>query len=201
MRLHYRLGWLAARGLSRLLWGFRELWRDRIPMSGPVLIASNHVSNWDPIFVGLGCPREMHFLAKQELFVNPILAWLITSYNAVPVKRGVADRRALRTAIAVLDRDGALLVFPQGTRSASSEIGKGKPGVGYLAAATGARVVPAFIMGSSSLRESFRTRRPLTVAYGEPLDPPDPESSETHADYTARVMKSIRDLKRRVESS
>ncbi len=201
MRPHYRLGWVAARGLSRLLWGFRELWQDEIPLDGPLLIASNHISNWDPIFVGLGCPREMHFLAKQELFVNPLLARLIRAYNAVPVRRGMADRRALRAAIEVLDRNGALLVFPEGTRSTTGEIGEGKPGVGYLAAATGASVVPAYIEGSAALRDAFTTRKPLTVAYGERMEPPEPEGAETHAEYTARVMERIRGLKRRVESS
>lgn len=201
MKLHYRLGWLAARALSRSLWGFRALWAERIPEAGPVIIASNHVSNWDPIFVGLGCPREVHFLAKRELFRNPVLAWLIRKYNAIPVRRGVADRRALRTAARVLDGDGALLVFPEGTRSADGKLGKGRPGVAYLAETTGARVVPACIVGSNTLRALFSTRSPLRVAYGEPMPPPDVGSKESHAEYTARVMKRIGLLKQEVSRS
>lgn len=201
MKFHYRLGWTVARAVSKLLWRFREMWNDRVPTSGPVLIASNHVSNWDPIFVGLGCTREIHFLAKDELFRNPLLSWLIRRYNAVPVRRGRVDRKALRAAARVLDADGALLLFPEGTRSRTGDIGEGRPGVGYLAATTGAKVVPAYITGSERLVDAFRGRRPLTVAYGEPMDPPDPDDSESHTDFTARVMETIRRLRQEVESS
>jgi len=198
VKLHYRLGWIAARALSKVLWRFRSLWHERIPVSGPVIVASNHVSNWDPIFVGLGCPREVHFLAKSELFRNRSLAWLIGSYNAIPVRRGRADRRALRAAVRILDAAGALVVFPEGTRSSTGKIGEGRPGVAFLAEATGASVVPAYLSGTEKLRRSFRSRRPVTVAYGEPMAPPAMGSSETHAEYTARVMERIRRLREEV---
>ena len=200
MTFHYRLAWVITLGLVRLLWKFRGFWSERIPSRGPAVIACNHVSNWDPLLVGLGCRREVHFLAKEELFKNRALAWLIRSYNAVPVKRGRVDRRALRTAARTLDSDGALLMFPEGTRSRNGEIGKGRPGVGYLAATTGAPVVPAYITGSQALFECFRTRRRLVVSYGEPMRPPDPGDSETYEEFTARVMERIRDLRREVES-
>jgi 1-acyl-sn-glycerol-3-phosphate acyltransferase len=201
VKLHYRLGWIAARALARLLWRFRSLWPERIPASGPVIVACNHVSNWDPIFVGLGCPREVHFLAKRELFKNPFLAWLIRSYNAIPVRRGVADRRGLRAAGRVLDANGVLVVFPEGTRSTTGELGQGRPGVAYLAEMTGARVVPACIVGSNELGPPLRSAGGLRVAYAEPLDPPDVGSRETNAEYTARVMDRIRQLKQEVSGS
>ncbi len=201
MKFHYRLVWIVARALSRLLWRFRGLWHERIPANGPLLIASNHTSNWDPIFVGLGCPREIHFLAKDELFRNPLLAWLVRRYNAIPVRRGRVDRRALRAATRLLDTDGVLLMFPEGTRIRSGEIGEGRAGVGYLSAMTGARVVPAFITGARELGKTFRTRTPLVVAYGDPMPPPDPDDNESHAEFTARVMERIRELRREVKST
>jgi 1-acyl-sn-glycerol-3-phosphate acyltransferase len=96
VKLHYRLGWIALLWLARIVWGFRRTGMDRIPGEGPVIIASNHISNWDPILVGLGCRREVHFMAKEELFRNPFLSALIRAYNAIPVHRGRLDRGALR---------------------------------------------------------------------------------------------------------
>ena len=116
MKLHYRIGWLLALGLARLLWGFRVTGRERVPRSGPVVVASNHISNWDPLLVGLACPREVHFLAKRELFENRAFAALIRAYNAIPLDRDGSDRKALRLARRILGDGRALLMFPEGTR-------------------------------------------------------------------------------------
>ena len=200
MKLHYRLGWILALGLARLLWRFRGLWSERVPSHGPVVIACNHVSNWDPILVGLGCRREVHFMAKEELFRNPLLGWLIRAYNALPVRRAGVDRRALRMAASVLDKGGALVMFPEGTRSRDGGIGAGKPGVGYVACAAGAPVVPAYITGSQALARAFRTRQPVRVAYGKPLRPESARGrEEEHVALTDLVMDGIRRLKREVD--
>lgn len=200
MRFHYRLGWIVALGLARLVLGHRSAGSDRIPRDGPVIIASNHVSNWDPVLVGLGCPREVHFMAKQELFRNPLLRWLITAYNALPVRRGEADHRALRLAARVLKRGGALLMFPEGTRSTDGELGRAKAGVGFLACTTGAAIVPACIVGSSSLRSAVSRRTPLRVAFGEPVAPVVGGSSDAYADVTERVMDGIRRIRQEARS-
>jgi 1-acyl-sn-glycerol-3-phosphate acyltransferase len=195
VRFHYRLGWLVALGLARLILGHRSEGSDRIPREGPVIIACNHVSNWDPVLVGLGCPREVHFMAKHELFGSPFLRWLITAYNALPVRRGQADHRALRLASGVLKRGGALLMFPEGTRSTTGEIGSAKAGVGFLACATGAPVVPACITGSSSLKSALLRRTPLRVAFGTPVAPAGNEAKDAYAAATARVMDGIRRIR------
>ena len=199
MKFHYRLGWTIALGLAKLLWRFRGLHSERVPGRGPVVIACNHVSNWDPILVGLGCRREVHFMAKEELFRNPLLGWLIRAYNALPLRRGAVDRRALRMAAGVLEGGGALVMFPEGTRSRDGRIGPGKPGVGYVACASGAPVVPAYITGSEALARAFRTRRAVLVAYGEPLRPEGQEGRDAHVALTERVMDGIRKLKREVD--
>lgn len=195
MRFHYRLGWIVALGLARLLWGHRSAGSERIPRRGPVIIASNHISNWDPVLVGLGCPREVHFMAKQELFENPFLRWLITAYNALPVRRDRADHRALRMASGVLREGGALLMFPEGTRSTSGELGNAKAGVGFLACSTGAPVVPACIVGSSSLKSALLRRTPLRVAFGPPVSPGNANAGEAYAAVTDRVMEGIRRMR------
>lgn len=195
MRFHYRLGRIVTLGIARILWGYRSAGGERIPRKGPVIIACNHVSNWDPVLVGLGCPREVHFMAKQELFENPLLRWLIGAYNALPVRRGTADHRALRRASRVLKHGGALLMFPEGTRSTSGQLGRAKAGVGFLACSIGAPVVPAHITGSQSLRRAAARTTALRVTFGAPLAPGTTSTKEGYAAVTDRVMSAIRRLR------
>ncbi len=200
MKLHYRLGWLLATGVLKLLWGFRVTGREHIPENGPVVIASNHISNWDPLLVGLGCPREMFFMAKRELFENKAFAWLIRAYNAIPLDRGGGDRKALRTARRVLGNGGALLMFPEGTRSRTGELGKGRPGVAFIAASAKSAVVPAHIAGSNDPRGAFRSRGSIRVSFAEPITHDGPASTEAYAETTDRIMTSIAALKKEAAS-
>ena len=195
MKLHYRIAWLVLTGLLKLLWGFRVTGREHIPEKGPVVIASNHISNWDPILIGLGCPREMFFMAKRELFANKALAWLISAYNAIPLDRGGADRKALRTARRILAKDGALLMFPEGTRSRTGELGEGRPGVAVIAASARSAIVPAFITGADDPSGALRKRGSVRVSFAEPIVHDGPTSTEAYAETTDRIMASIRALK------
>lgn len=199
MRLHYRLGWLCALTVARLLWGFRRRGTERIPGNGPAVLASNHVSNWDPILVGLGCRREVHFWAKEELFRNPLLGRLIRAYNAIPVRRGAADRKALRDAADVLARGGVLLMFPGGTRDESGEVRNPRPGVGFLACANGVPVVPAYITGSNRLMQALRRTTRLEVAFGEPIPPCEASTGDEYRAFADRVAAEIGRLRQEVE--
>ncbi len=200
MNLHYRLGRMALLCLARVLWRFRSVGGENVPAEGPVLIACNHVSNWDPVMVGLGVRREIHFVAKEELFRNLFLRKLIQAYNAMPVRRGVLDRKGLRRAMGVLKSGGALLVFPEGSRSLTGELRKARPGVGFIAGTTSAPVVPAYITGSQSLGEAFRRRRQLIMTYGEPLPPERPTTTDGYRDLAERIMAEIAKLKREVDA-
>ncbi len=200
MKLHYRLGWLLATGVLKLLWGFRVTGREHIPKKGPVVIASNHISNWDPVLVGLGCPREMFFMAKRELFANKALGWLISAYNAIPLDRGGGDRKALRTARRILGGDGALLMFPEGTRSRTGELGEGRPGVAFISASAKAVIVPACITGSNDPHGAFRKRGSVRVSFAAPIEHDGPTSTEAYAETTERIMASIAGLQREATS-
>ncbi len=200
MKLHYRLGWLLANGVLRLLWGLRVTGRENIPEEGPVIIASNHISNWDPVLAGLGCPREMFFMAKRELFANKPLGWLISAYNAIPLDRGGGDRKALRTARRILGGDGALLMFPEGTRSRTGELGKGRPGVAFIAASAKAVIVPAYITGSNDSHGAIRNRGSVRISFAKPIMHDGPSSTEAYAETTDRIMTSIAGLRREATS-
>jgi 1-acyl-sn-glycerol-3-phosphate acyltransferase len=154
---------------------------------GPQIIAANHVSNFDPLIVGWAAAREIHFLAKEELFRGPrFFAWLIRSWNAWPLRRGAADTAAMRQCSWLLRRRQTLVLFPEGTRSSTGVMASFKPGIGMLAVHNDASVVPALITGVDRsvisywvdrdfVRRGFR-RRPegpsrISVRFAEPVRP------------------------------
>lgn len=161
----YGLAWLLGRPTFRFVFRLRRAGGHNVPRRGPVLFVSNHISGMDPPFLGAGAlPRRLYFMAKKELFRNPVGAWVISRAGAFPVDRGAADRNAIRTAKAVLNRGDALLMFPEGTRSDDGQLGPPWPGAGSLALEPGVRVVPMAIWGSQ------RRFGPVRVEVGPPLD-------------------------------
>ena len=200
MRPHYLAGWLALRATTWLLWGVRSRGAGRVPARGAVVVACNHISNWDPVLVGLACRRELHFLAKEELFRNRLFGGLIRAMNALPVRRGALDRRALGLAVGVLRRGGVLLVFPEGTRSRNGEIGEARPGVAYIASTGGAVIVPAAIAGSHELMRALVRRRRVRIVFGEPFDAGEARSREEYEALTERIMAAVGELRRSLET-
>jgi 1-acyl-sn-glycerol-3-phosphate acyltransferase len=161
-----------ARGLLRFLFcllGLKIQGAHNLPAHGPVIIAANHVSNWDPVLVGISLPRPIHFMAKAELFTNPILGKLLTKLNAFPVKRGTADRRAIRQALDILGNNDVLGIFPEGERKKDEGmVTSAQTGVAMLALKSGAPVLPVACIGSG---RNIPTGwiNPLVVRIGKPL--------------------------------
>jgi 1-acyl-sn-glycerol-3-phosphate acyltransferase len=170
-----------------------------------VIIASNHVSYADPPVVGSAVPREVYFLAKEELFRNPAFGWLIRQYNAIALRRAVGDIGAVKKAVELLKQGRAVLMFPEGTRSLSGRLLKPKPGVGLIACLAGAAVVPAYVRGTNSLGRAFLRRTRLTVSFGEPVEPEGfpADGGDHHQRYqklTEEVMRRIEDLAQNVSA-
>jgi 1-acyl-sn-glycerol-3-phosphate acyltransferase len=158
--------------VTRLLFGLRGRGMEHVPRTGPVLLVANHASVLDPPLVGAACPRRLSFLAKAELFDVPLLGALIRRLGARPLRREGPDAGALRTALRVLREGGALLVFPEGTRSADGVLGPAKPGAGMLAVLGQAPVVPVYVSGSAQAWPRGRKlprRTSITVTFGPPL--------------------------------
>jgi len=182
-----------------LVFGFRVTGAERVPRSGPVIIASNHVSYSDPPVVGSAVPREVYFLAKEELFGNPAFGWLISRYNAIALRRAVGDIGAVRRAVDLLKQGRAVLMFPEGTRSLGGALLKPKPGVGLIACLAGAPVVPAYVTGTNRLGRALLRRAELRVSFGEAVTVgmlPQSCSSdrERYQMLTDEVMRRIADL-------
>lgn len=154
---------------------------------GPLILASNHLSNLDPILYGGFFPRTLFAMAKRELFPNPLVAWMWAGCNVFPVERGTADRRALRIAVDLLRNGGRLLLFIEGTRATAPGMKRAEPGVGFLlrrASAGGVpvRVLPAAVWGTERALVKgrfFPQRVPLHVRYGPVFTP---ELGETRDD-------------------
>jgi len=163
---------LLASGLLRLLFGLEERGAEHVPAAGPVLFAANHVSLLDPPVVAAGAPRQLHFLAKEQLFRVPLLGRLIRAVNARPVRRGGSDPAALRVALRVLEEGGALLIFPEGSRGPEGVLRAARPGAAMLAVMTGAPVVPVYVSGTGRAWPTGRwLPRPakVRVVFGAPL--------------------------------
>ncbi len=153
---------------------------EHVPAAGPLVVASNHLHNADPILVGLAMPRPIHFMAKRELFANPALGWMMRRAGAFPVDRGRADRSAIRVAEQRLRRGVAVGLFPEGTRSETASLQPAHAGVGLVAVRSGAPILPVAITGTERLPFNGAKaqsggpgcrRRPLrvTIRIGEPF--------------------------------
>lgn len=151
--------------------GWKVMGRENVPKSGPVILAPNHVSLLDPPLVGVSCPRWPFIMAKAELF-SGIQGWAIQRMGAFPVRRGVADRGAFKRAKQVLQSGNPLLIFPEGTRSKTGEIGAAEAGVAMLAHSNKAPIVPIYISGTenalSPRRKGFRLVK-AKIIFGKPL--------------------------------
>ena len=184
----HRLATVALRCFVR----FRRSGMENIPAQGATLIVSNHLSNRDPVIVGAAAlPRPSYFMAKAELFRVPGLGALIRRLGAFPVRRGEADRDAIRTARELLAAGQAVVMFPEGTRSRDGRLRPAFSGAGSLALEPGVTVVPAAVWGSQ-----WRFG-PVRVVFGSPVDLSGIEGrskSQRAQEATRRVMQAIADL-------
>jgi glycerol-3-phosphate dehydrogenase (NAD(P)+) len=150
----------------------RRLGREHIPTGG-VILAANHRSFLDPFVIGCCLPRPIYFVAKRELFKNPILGWFLNCMGAFPVRRGEADEESVATSMALLERGQAVVIFPEGTRIRAGSLAQPKRGVGRLALQSGAPVVPIAITGSEHARDGWKIKPVrVHVRCGPPLTYP-----------------------------
>lgn len=172
------------------LYRIQIIGQENFPKEGGVLLCSNHIDELDPPVVGITAPRPVNFMAKEELFKLPILKGILPKVHAFPVKRGLSDRQALRTAISLL-KDGEVVgLFPEGTRNRTGKLGKGFSGAGFFALRGGdAVVMPCAVIGP------YKAFRKVTVVYGQPIDmTPYRENKTKPEEVTEVIMASIQKL-------
>jgi 1-acyl-sn-glycerol-3-phosphate acyltransferase len=202
MPFYYFIG-IVSWPVLRLLYRLRAYGLERVPQAGFVL-ASNHVSNFDPWALGypLWPKRRLRWMGKAELF-NPILGPILRHGGAFPVRRGMNDRDAIQTAIALARKGDVVVMFPEGTRRRKGLRKKFRPqphtGSARIAMTAGVPLVPAAIAGTDRLARLA----PLRVAYGTPvavddLGGHDPGTAARIA--TERLMERIGELEEELRS-
>jgi 1-acyl-sn-glycerol-3-phosphate acyltransferase len=180
-----------------LFYRARAIGAEHVPTSGPVVLAPNHFSQWDHFFAGLYVRRKVRFMAKSQLFSNPVIQFIFRHGGAFPVRRGHHDEEAFKTAYAILERGGCLLMYPEGGRSRSGGLGEPRPGVGRIALETGVPVVPVAIHGSLGVRRWRKMRFPkVTVQYGEPIrfEAVSSPSTERQLEVAGQVFERVREM-------
>jgi 1-acyl-sn-glycerol-3-phosphate acyltransferase len=159
--------------LSLYSWTFfraRGIDPEKVPASGPVILAPNHFSFLDHFFLGISIRRKVRFMAKSQLF-KPPMQFVFSHGGVFPVRRGYADDEAFVTAHTILAGGGCIAMYAEGGRSRTGKVGENvKRGIGRLALESGAPVVPIAVHGSSRVRNWKRLQFPkVTVLYGDPI--------------------------------
>ncbi len=197
MNPYYWVGYHLSRLLARLFFGFRIIHRERVIQTGPVILAMNHQSFFDPPLAGNACDRAIYFLAKRSLMDVPVLGWLLPKLSVIPVNLESIDRSALKALIQVVRDGDCALVFPEGSRTPDGSLQPALPGVGLLIAKTLAPVVPMRIFGAFDvwpIHGKIHLFRRITIVVGEPIHFSEADLSPRdglYARLSQRVMDAI----------
>lgn len=132
--------------ISKAMFRYRCAGKPHVPITGPVLIVSNHQSNLDPVLIGLGCPRQLKYFARIGLFFWPF-SWWIRALGAVPIDQKSAIN-GIKTTLKLLKQGEAIVVFPEGSRTPDGKLHEMLPGFCVLARRSGATIVPTAIDGA-----------------------------------------------------
>lgn len=173
MTIVYRLTWL----MCRILFGTYFRWRihnpEHVPVTGPVILASNHASFLDPPLIGSAIPRPINYLARESLFRVPLFGAYIRALNSVPVDRDGAGAKGLKMILARLLKGGGIILFPEGTRTDDGDLQPARSGVGLTVIKSDAPVVPVRVFGTFDAwnRKMIIPRpRRIQVKYGKVME-------------------------------
>ena len=202
--LSYRTTNLTLGTFLRIMFRPRYLGRDKIPVDGPLIIAANHLSHIDPAFIMTATKRPVSYMSKKEHFEGAIRRLVFKQVGVIPVDREEGGKDALNGAIEILEKGGAIGIFPEGTRSRDGKMGKGKTGVARLAALTGAAVVPVAIRQTDGVwpvsKRAPRPWRKFYYKFGDPIYFDYKEKNhENFRKFTDSVMSRIVELSNECE--
>ena len=199
MTFWYLLGYSLSKTLAKTFFNYRVIGAENMIEEGPCIIAANHCSYLDPPLVGVACKRAIHYLARKSLLDVPILGPILPELNVIPVDQKNADRSALMGAIRVVKNGGAVLIFPEGTRSPDGRFQCAQPGIGMIVAKTGAPVVPVRVRGSFEALSrdcKFPKGTPIAVQVGKRLifNPEETKDRHSYQRTSERVLRAVESL-------
>jgi len=183
--------------IALIIYRTRAIGTEHVPADGAFILAPNHFSNMDHFFCGVYIRRKIHFMAKSQLFGNPIGDYIFRVGGVFPLRRGHRDEEPFITSHAIFDRGGCVLIYAEGGRSRTGGLGEPKPGVGRLALESGVPVVPVAIHGSQSVRNWKRLTFPkVTVQYGEPITFPAVENPtrDQQQEASEKIFEPVKEM-------
>jgi 1-acyl-sn-glycerol-3-phosphate acyltransferase len=186
----YKIAAAVVKPLMRAWFRIRLEGQEHIPDQGPVILASNHRSNMDPVLLASAVRRPLSFMAKAELFVGP-LGWIMRWIGQFPVRRGGIDREALRRTDAVLARGSMLGLFPEGTRG-DGTFSAVHPGLAYIVVRQRCPVLPVVISGTERVRRRFGWlpfASPVRIVIGPPVDLPQATGDRAGRRAASKVLQ------------
>lgn len=184
----YRFAKWIVRTYVRIAFRLTAAGLEHLPADGAVIVASNHVTGWDPPLLGVVLPRPIHYMAKEELFRNKLLGAVIRALGAFPVKRGATDISSVKQALKLLREGKVFGIFVEGTRSRSGELQEAKGGAAMFAVKTQSPVVPCYIAAGPK-----GWRRRVDIRLGPPLEPEDSWRDYEHG--ASQILAAIAALR------
>lgn len=193
--------------IAKPLFRYKAVGAEHIPKKGSAILASNHASYLDPLFVGLGVWRRINYLAKKEIFRNMLLNYLLKKlFRSIPVDRDQIKKNTLRIIYQLLRNNEILLMFPEGTRTYDGKLMEPKLGIGMIAYNTQIPVVPVYINGSYNIwsrNSRFIRFKSCSVFFGTPVDLKpyynQKRSKELYKEISEKIMEGIKELKQKTQ--
>ena len=179
--------------LIHILWRIEVIGLDRVPRDRPVVLAPNHISDLDPVFV-LGMIFDFHryrILAKKELFQNPVIGWFLGCLGAVPIDRGAGATETVNRVIAECRAGTSVLIFPEGTRSKDGKLGKLKSGAFVIAGQAGANLLPCRIIYDTPDQRMHLFCR-MRICFGEEIPVAEVTAAGDDMRKQARAVRGLR---------
>lgn len=189
----YGFGYFLCSLVSKIFFPLTVDGEENIPSSGGFILASNHQSNLDPFVIRLAAGRHLDFIAKDSLFKNRLLGFILSQWGAFPLRRESRDIGAVKEALKRLRQGHGLVIFPEGTRI-KKDLRKFLPGVALLSVKGQVPVIPTFVKGTIHVHapgSRWLRRHPVTVYFGKAVEH---FSQESYQETTSRIMQAIRAL-------
>jgi len=192
----YFIGWCILVPIYKLMFFFKVNGKKNVPKKGAYIICSNHLSNHDPIMLGVSFRRQIYYMAKSELFKNPIGGQIIRWLGAFPVQRGAGDGKAINEAEDIVKKGRLLGIFIEGTRSKTGEFLRPKSGAAIVAHQMNVPIIPVCITPKD---KKYRLFRKVTVSIGKPMTPEElglkNGTPEEYRNASRKVMAEIKNMR------
>lgn len=180
--------------LFSIVFRFKVIGRENIPLDGKLVVCSNHTNNLDPVIIAIFFPRQISWMAKKEMFNNKLISFIARKVGAFPVNRDEVDIGAVKNALKILKEDRVLGIFPEGTRVKKMDLNNAKSGVSLLAIKSKSPVVPIYI------ESTYKLFSKIVIHIGEPLylykdieGKPTPEQYSELSKYILSQIYSLKD--------